>query len=150
MQEFRPAKFKYKKYHNFLIFKKLKKREFQHFKLLKGVIGLKILYSNSINSKQIHSFIKLIKRYCKKQYTLLLYCFPNISITGKSISVRMGKGIGSILDWIFIIKKNSVFFEIAGKLTPSLLIILKKSKNKLPFLSKIIVKKKKHRNKWYS
>lgn len=98
MQDFKPIKFKYKKYHNFLIFKKLKKKEFTHFKLKRGIVGLKILSSSIINSKQIASFIKLIKRYCKKQYTLLLYCFPNIALTAKSISVRMGKGIGNIID----------------------------------------------------
>lgn len=149
MKEVKPIKFKYKKYHNFLIFKKLKKKEFKHFTLKHGVVGLKILYSNVINSKQISSFIKLIRRYCKKKiYTLFLYCFPNIALTAKSISVRMGKGVGKIIDWIFVIKKNNIFFEIAGKLTYILLIFLKKSKNKLPFLSKIIVKKKLKRKKW--
>jgi len=142
VQEFKPIKFKYRKYHNFLIFKKLKKKEFTHFKLKEGDFGLKIGRSSIINSKQISSFLKLIKRYCKKDYTLFLYCFPNVAITAKSISVRMGKGIGSIINWIFVIKKNNVFFEIEGELTFPLWILLKKSKNKLPFLSTIIFRKK--------
>jgi ribosomal protein L16/L10AE len=54
----------------------------------------------------------------------------------------MGKGIGSIINWIFVIKKNNVFFEIGGELTFPLWILLKKSKNKLPFLSTIIFRKK--------
>ena len=70
----------------------------EKFKLTIGKLGLKCLYSDIINSKQISSFIKVIARYCKRQYKLLIYCFPNIALTAKSISVRMGKGIGSILD----------------------------------------------------
>ena len=143
MKELRPKIFKYKKYHNFLILNKLKKKEFKHFKLIRGVLGLKVLYSSVIDSKQISSFIKVIARHCKRQYKIWLYCFPNMSLTAKSISVRMGKGIGNIINWIFVIKKNSIFLEIIGKSKNILLNSLKKSKKKLSFLSKIIINYKK-------
>lgn len=143
MKEFKPLDFKYKKYHNFMIVNKLKKKEFKHFKLIKGTLGLKTSFSSIIDSKQISSFIKVIARHCKRQYKIWLYCFPNIALTAKSISVRMGKGIGSIINWIFIIKKNSIFLEIIGKSKNILLNSLKKSKKKLSFLSKIVINYKK-------
>lgn len=151
MQEFQPIKFKYKKYHNFLIFRKLRKKEFRHFKLLRGDIGLKVLSGNVITSKQLSSFMKLIVRFCKKDYKIWLYCFPNISLTAKSISVRMGKGIGNLMEWIFVIKKNGVFLEIKGHLNNDLYSTLKKSKNKLPFLSTIMMtkQKKKWNRRWF-
>jgi hypothetical protein len=70
MKEFKPILFKYKKYHNFMIVNKLKKKEFKHFKLIRGVLGLKVLYSSVIDSKQISSFIKVIARHCKRQYKI--------------------------------------------------------------------------------
>lgn len=70
MKEFKPIKFKYKKYHNFLIFRKLRKKEFRHFKLLRGDIGLKVLSASVLNSKQLSSFMKLLLRFCKKEYKI--------------------------------------------------------------------------------
>lgn len=143
MKEFKPSELKYKKYHNNIIVNKLKKKEFKHFKLYRGMLGLKVLYSSVITFKQISSFIKVIAKHCKRQYKLWLYCFPNITLTAKSISVRMGTGIGAIINWIFVIKKNSIFLEIIGKSNNILLNSLKRSKKKLSFLSRIVINYKK-------
>jgi ribosomal protein L16/L10AE len=70
MKELKPLEYKYKKHHNFMVVNKLKKKEFKHFNLKKGIIGLKALYSAKIDSKQIMSFIKVIARHCKRQYKL--------------------------------------------------------------------------------
>jgi len=70
MKEFKPLEFKYKKYHNFMIINKLKKKEFKHFFLKKGIMGLKAISSNIIDSKQLVSFIKVLARNCKRQYKL--------------------------------------------------------------------------------
>jgi len=112
MKDLKPLEFKYKKCHNFMIVKKLKKKEFKHFKLKRGLFGLKCLHSGIIDSKQILSFVKVIARCCKRRYKLWIYCFPNVSLTAKSISVRMGKGVGGIINWIFVVKKNNIFIEV--------------------------------------
>ena len=139
MKDFNPNFFKYKKYHNNMIVKKLKKREFKHFKLILGVIGLKSLRSDKINGSQISACIKSIARDCRRKYKIWIYCFPNMSLTAKSISVRMGKGIGGIIDWIFVIKKNKIFIELIGKYKYVLFKSLKNCKKKIPFPTKIIM-----------
>ena len=139
MKEFKPIFFKYKKYHNFMIVHKLKKKEFKHFKLFLGVMGLKALRASTINGAQINACIKNIARDCKRKYKVWIYCFPNISLTAKSISVRMGKGIGGIINWIFVIKKNNIFIELIGKYKYVLFKSLKNCKKKLPFSTKIIM-----------
>lgn len=122
-----------------MIVHKLKKKEFKHFKLILGIIGLKSLKSNIINGSQISACIKSIARDCKRKYKIWIYCFPNVSLTAKSISVRMGKGIGGIIDWIFVIKKNNIFIELIGKYKYVLFKSLKNCKKKLPFSTKIIM-----------
>lgn len=122
-----------------MIVKKLKKREFKHFKLILGVIGLKSLRSDKINGSQISACIKSIARDCRRKYKIWIYCFPNMSLTAKSISVRMGKGIGGIIDWIFVIKKNKIFIELIGKYKYVLFKSLKNCKKKIPFPTKIIM-----------
>ena len=139
MKDFSPNFFKYKKYHNHMIVHKLKKKEFKHFKLILGIIGLKSLKSNIINGSQISACIKSIARDCKRKYKIWIYCFPNVSLTAKSISVRMGKGLGGIIDWVFVIKKNNIFIELIGKYKYVLFKSLKNCKKKLPFSTKIIM-----------
>ena len=139
MKDFKKNFFKYKKYHIIFIIKKLKKKEFKHFKLMLGVMGLKALRSNIINGAQISACIKSIARDCKRKYKIWIYCFPNVSLTAKSISVRMGKGIGGIIDWIFVIKKNNIFLELIVKHKYLLFKSLKNCKKKLPFSTKIIM-----------
>lgn len=138
MNQFIPNFFRYKKYHNHMIVDKLKKKEFKHFKLILGCIGLKALRSDIINGAQISACIKSIARDCKRKHKIWIYCFPNMSLTSKSISVRMGKGIGSIIAWVFVIKKNNIFLELRGKYKYVLFKSLKNCKKKIPFPTKII------------
>ena len=70
MKDFKPIFFKYKKYHNFMIVQKLKKKEFKHFRLFIGIMGLKTLKANVINGAQISACIKNIARDCKRKYKI--------------------------------------------------------------------------------
>jgi ribosomal protein L16/L10AE len=88
---------------------------------------------------QISACIKNIARDCKRKYKIWIYCFPNVSLTSKSISVRMGTGIGNIIDWIFVIKKNNIFLELIGKYKYILFKSLKNCKKKISFSTKIIL-----------
>ena len=103
-------------------------------------MGLKALRSNKITGAQISACIKNIARDCKRKYKLWIYCYPNMSLTSKSVSVRMGTGIGNIKDWIFIIRKNNIFLELIGKYKYLIFKSLKNCKKKLPFPTKIITK----------
>ena len=78
MKDFSPNFFKYKKYHNSMIVHKLKKKEFKHFKLFIGVIGLKAIKSSIINGAQISACIKNIARDYKRKYKIWIYCFQNV------------------------------------------------------------------------
>ena len=70
MNEFKPNFFRYRKYHNNMIVKKLKKKEFKHFKLVLGSMGLKALRGDTINGAQISACIKSIARDCKRKYKI--------------------------------------------------------------------------------
>jgi len=48
--------------------------------------------------------------------------------------------MGNIVEWIFVIKKNTIFLEINAKKTTYLKICLKKCQLKLPWKTQIIEK----------
>lgn len=111
--ECKPLEFKFRKFHNKIIKRRLKKCEIKHFFLYKGQVGLKTVKSKVITSIQLKTILKGLSRSIKKREgKIFLFCFPNIALTGKSVSVRMGAGIGDIIEWIYIVKKNSILLEL--------------------------------------
>lgn len=144
MKEFKPKIIKWKKYHNRLILRKLKQTNNKHFYLYKGILGLKALESEVIKSNELKTVLTTMLKKCGRQYKIWTYCYPNISFTSKSISVRMGKGVGSLdSNWLFCIKKNTVFLEFSSKSVEFLKNGIKSCKKKLKISCKIIEKNKK-------
>jgi len=70
MKDFKPLFSKYRKIHNNILISKLKKKEFKHFKLVIGEMGLKALRASKINGIQLNACIKIITRDCKRKYKL--------------------------------------------------------------------------------
>ena len=52
----------------------------------------------------------------------------------------MGKGIGSIINWIFIVKKNNIFLELIGKYKYVVFKSLKNCKKKITICNKNNIK----------
>lgn len=141
MKEFKPLKYKWTKCHNKLITKKLVQENYTHYFLYKGLVGLKALQSEVISSKELKAIITALQKKCGRQFKIWIYCYPNVSLTSKSVSVRMGKGMGSLdSNWFFVIKKNTVFLEFSSKSLEFLLTGVKSCKNKIKIKSQIIQK----------
>ena len=144
MKEYKPKIFKWKKLHNKLLKRKLKQKNYKHFYIYKGFLGLKALQSDVISSKELKTVFSTMLKKCGRQYKIWLYCYPNYSFTSKSISVRMGKGIGGLdSNWLYCIKKNTIFFEFSSKSLNFLKTGLKSCKKKLRISCRIIQKNSK-------
>jgi large subunit ribosomal protein L16 len=93
---------------------KLTRFEYKTNKLQFGIIGLKAVESGSISSKQIEAARQAISRKIKRNGRIWIRIFPDISVTSKSIALRMGKGKGSIDHWIAKVACGRILFEIDG------------------------------------
>ena len=101
-----------------------------------GQFGLKSLECGIINYKLLQK-IKLILiqslKSFKGKYWIRFHTYN--SKTSKSIGTRMGKGKGSVQEWISIIKKGKILIEISipkGYIS-IVLTIFKKIQTKLSF-----------------
>jgi large subunit ribosomal protein L16 len=79
-----------------------------------------------------------LKRGLKKLGFMWIKLFTNVPIYKKSLASRMGKGKGNLSHWIAPVKKGTILFELSGLNIKKALIILNKSKTKLPIKTKII------------
>jgi len=131
-----PKKTKYRKQHKGRIRGKSKRGYFISF----GTCALMALSSGRITAKQIESARIVINRQIKKYGKLWIRIFPDKPITKKPAEIRMGKGKGSVEEWVAIIKPGRILYEINVANYTIAKKAMKSAQAKLPILTKIIVK----------
>jgi large subunit ribosomal protein L16 len=98
---------KFKKKHRFSIHGLFFKN-----KLMLGFYGLKAVEYGYLNFRQIEAARKAIIKQIKKHAKLYILIKPNLAITSKPAEVRMGKGKGNIVDWVYVVKPGKILFEV--------------------------------------
>jgi large subunit ribosomal protein L16 len=97
-----------------------------------GSLGLKALSFNRMTSKQIETMRQSLNKLIKKTGRVVINVFPNVPISQKPLEVRMGKGKGSVSNWIFKVKPGFILCEIITdqiKIARRALFLLKKKMN---------------------
>ena len=133
-----PKKTKYKKYY--------KPRQYKnHLNKLKALnphnsYNIVALEPSYVNEKQIEAARQSIRRKLKRRGKLKIFPFPDISISNKSTSSRMGKGKGKVNHWISRVNSGKSIFELTGVSNKESVNALKCGANKLPLKVKICQK----------
>jgi large subunit ribosomal protein L16 len=103
-----------------------------------GTYGLKALELGRINSRQIEAGRVALSRTMKRTGKIWIRVFPDKPLTSKPVGVRMGKGKGSVEEWVMNIQPGRIIFEITGVDNDTALRALKLAAAKLPFKTKIV------------
>jgi len=103
-----------------------------------GTYGLKAIELGRINSRQIEAGRIALSRTMKRTGKIWIRVFPDKPLTAKPVGVRMGKGKGSVEEWVMNIKPGRIIFEITGVDDATAVRALTLAAAKLPFKTKII------------
>jgi len=103
-----------------------------------GTYGLKAIELGRINSRQIEAGRVVLSRTMKRAGKIWIRVFPDKPLTAKPVGVRMGKGKGSVEEWVMNIKPGRIIFEITGVNEDVAIKALTLAAAKLPFKTKII------------
>jgi large subunit ribosomal protein L16 len=79
-----------------------------------GDFGLQVLEPGRISSRQIEAARMAIQRATKRLGKLFIRVFPDKPITKKPLETRMGKGKGSVEEWVAVVKPGRVLYELEG------------------------------------
>ncbi|HNX91687.1 MAG TPA: 50S ribosomal protein L16 [Candidatus Omnitrophota bacterium] len=79
-----------------------------------GQYGLKALESAWITDKQIEAARVAIMRTTGRAGKMWFRIFPDKSITKTAAETRMGKGKGSPVGWVAVVKKGRIILEMEG------------------------------------
>ncbi|MBA5724534.1 50S ribosomal protein L16 [Candidatus Liberibacter sp.] len=79
-----------------------------------GEFALKAQEPNRVSAREIEAARRAITRYMKRAGRVWICLFPDIPVTSKPTEVRMGKGKGSVDQWVCRVKPGRIMFEIDG------------------------------------
>lgn len=105
-----------------------------------GEFGLQALDGAWITARQIEASRIAMTRYMKRLGQVWIKIFPHLAKTKKPLEVRMGSGKGSPEEWVAVVKKGQVIFEVAGVSEEIAREALRLAQHKLPIKTKIIRK----------
>ena len=103
-----------------------------------GTYGLKAVELGRINSRQIEAGRVALSRTMKRTGKIWIRVFPDKPLTAKPVGVRMGKGKGSVEEWVMNIKPGRIIFEITGVNDETAVRASTLAAAKLPFKTKIV------------
>lgn len=106
-----------------------------------GEFAIKAVEAGRINSRQIEAARIAMTRRVNRQAKIWIKVFPDKPLTKKPLEVRMGKGKGSVEQWVMNIKPGRIIFEMAGVSEALAREALTLSIHKLPFKTKIVTRK---------
>ena len=105
-----------------------------------GSFGIKTLESKWITGRQIEAARIAVTRYMQRQGQIWIRIFPDKPITKKPADVRMGKGKGDPVGYVFPITPGRIIFEIEGVPFEVAKEALRLAAQKLPVTTKFVVR----------
>ena len=103
-----------------------------------GEYGLKALETAWMSDKQIEAARVALMRHTGRAGKLWIRVFPDKPITKQAAETRMGKGKGSPVGWVAVVKKGRVIFEMEGVPTDMAREAFRLSAHKLPMKTKFV------------
>ncbi len=103
-----------------------------------GEYGLQSLEAGKINNRQIEAARIAISRHAKRGGKMWIRIFPHKPLTKKPLETRMGKGKGAPEEWVAVVKRGTMLYEISGVPKEVALTALERAAHKLPVKTKIV------------
>lgn len=105
-----------------------------------GVFGIQALEAGKLTARQIEAIRRTITNLTKREAKIWIRVFPDFPVTAKPTEIRMGRGKGSVDQWVCKINKGRILFEVTGKNLNVLRNILNYTKIKFPFKVQIVTR----------
>ena len=131
-----PKRTKYRKPHRLTYDGHAKGNTELHF----GVYGLQAKEGAWITARQIEAARVAISRQLKRGGKLWINIFPHLALTKKPLETRQGKGKGAVEQWVAVVKKGKIMFELGDVTEEQAREALRLASHKLPIKCKFVTK----------
>jgi large subunit ribosomal protein L16 len=79
-----------------------------------GEFGLQATDRARLTARQIEAARIAMTRYVKRGGKIWIRIFPDKPITKKPAETRMGKGKGNVEDWVAVVRRGRILYEMEG------------------------------------
>ena len=93
---------------------RLRGKAYRGSKLSFGEYGLQTLRGGFITARQIEAARIAMTRHIKRGGKVWIRVFPDKPLTKKPAETRMGKGKGSPEEWVAVVKRGRMLYEMEG------------------------------------
>ncbi len=131
-----PKRTKYRKPHRLTYDGHAKGNTELHF----GNFGLQAKEGAWITARQIEAARVAISRKLKRGGKLWINIFPHLALTKKPLETRQGKGKGNVEEWVAVVKKGKIMFELTDVTEEQAREALRLASHKLPIKCKFVKK----------
>jgi len=107
-------------------------------KIAFGSLAIQATGRGFLTSRQIEAGRRAMTRYVKRDGKIWIRVFPDKPLSKKPAETRMGKGKGSVDQWVCPIKPGRIIFEIEGVSPEIARVAFKLAQYKLPIKTTII------------
>ena len=105
-----------------------------------GEYGLMAKEGAWISARQIEAARIAMTRYMKRGGKVYINIFPHLALTKKPLETRQGTGKGNVDDWVAVVKKGKIMFEISDVDEATAREALRLASHKLPVTCKFVKK----------
>ena len=129
-----PKRTKYRKPHRLTYDGHAKGNTELHF----GEYGLMAKEGAYVSAKQIEAARIAMTRYMKRGGKVFINIFPHLARTKKPLETRQGTGKGNVDEWVAVVKKGKIMFEISEVDEATAREALRLASHKLPVTCKFV------------
>ena len=109
-------------------------------KIAYGEIALVAEECGWVTSNQIEAARIAMTRFMKRGGKVYINIFPHMPRTKKPLETRQGKGKGNVEEWVAVVKKGKIMFEVGGVEEAIAREALRLASHKLSVKTKIVTK----------
>lgn len=131
-----PKRVKYRRNHRLYYDGVSRSNKELHF----GEYGLMATSGNWVTQQQIEAARVAMTRYMNRMGKVWINIFPHQQLTHRPLETRMGKGKGEPTDWVAVVKKGKIMFEVGGVSEEIAREALRLAMHKLPVKCKFVKK----------
>ena len=131
-----PKRTKYRKPHRVSYEGHAKGNTELHF----GEFGLQATSGGYVSAKEIEAARIAMTRYMKRGGKVWINIFPQLARTKQGLGVRQGTGKGNVDEWVAVVKKGKIMFEVAKVPEEIAREALRLASHKLSVTCKIVAK----------
>ena len=105
-----------------------------------GDYGLQVLQSGRITARQIEAARVAMTRHVKRGGKVWIRIFPDKPITKKPAETRMGKGKGNVEEWVAVVRRGRILYEMEGVARDVATAALRLAAHKLPLRTRVVAR----------